>query len=101
MTDPEKLQALNDAITEIDLTLTEKVSGYREVYIYDRAKCIIAVEIEGDWKHDHLYSKHLMKELGYVYLRENCAESDSDYYFATHFYLVGDVKLKKLLEAMD
>jgi hypothetical protein len=48
------------------------------------------VEIEvcwGDWKHDHLYLDHVMRENGYGLAGEMVTESDgSDAYSSVHRY---------------
>jgi hypothetical protein len=48
----------------------------------------VVVSIEwGDWKHDHLYCVHLMKEKGYDHTWERVTEEDgSDCYSAEHFF---------------
>lgn len=48
----------------------------------------IAVTIEwGDWKHDHLRAKHLMKQLGFDQLIEIATEEDgSDCYSSIHYF---------------
>lgn len=56
--------------------------------VYEHANGCISVEIEwGDWKHDHAYCDHLMKQKGYVCTDEQVTEEDgSDTYSAIHFY---------------
>ena len=48
----------------------------------------VQIEISwGDWKHDHAYCDHLMKQKGYVCTDEQVTEEDgSDTYSAIHFY---------------
>lgn len=49
---------------------------------------MVAVEIEGDWKHDHLRTKWLMAEIGYKQVFETVTEEDgSDYYTAIHYFV--------------
>lgn len=58
---------------------------------YDWGVCLDGtVEIEvcwGDWKHDHLYLDHVMKENGYR-LTDECVtdENGSDAYSSIHYY---------------
>ena len=55
--------------------------------------------IEGDWKHDHLYTEHLIddfcKQKGLGVIRhdvEEVGESDSDWYKAWHYWKIDTVK---------
>ena len=55
--------------------------------------------IEGDWKHDHLYTEHLIddfceqKGLGVIrHDVEEVGESDSDWYKAWHYWKIDTVK---------
>ncbi len=52
---------------------------------------IIDVEVLwGDWKHEHLRTINLIKELGYSYYTSNTIEEDgSDCYSAIHQFLIG------------
>lgn len=51
---------------------------------------VFMVTIEGDWKHDHGYARHLLEECGYTYIKEESLPSWDDYYTATHYYLATD-----------
>ena len=49
----------------------------------------ISVTIEmGDWKHDHLYCRDLMQELGYTQVGEEPFDEDTpdDCYSSTHYF---------------
>lgn len=48
----------------------------------------VCVQIEGDWKHEHGFSKELITELGYKLHRVTQTSSDdgSDWYEAIYFY---------------
>ncbi len=48
-----------------------------EVYIF--VEC-------GDWKHDHLYLQHLMKENGFTILDKRAEPSDDDCYTAEYTF---------------
>lgn len=56
---------------------------YAEVY-----NVCFAIRIEwGDWKHDHLFLDHIMRENGYDNFSTVTLEEDgSDYYSAVHYY---------------
>ena len=41
----------------------------------------------GDWKHEHLYLKNLMRDIGYVVEDEDIEPSDSDCYTATYLFV--------------
>ena len=49
----------------------------------------VEISVEwGDWKHDHLYLNHVMKENGYIPRGEEVTEEDgSDAYSAVHIFL--------------
>lgn len=51
---------------------------------------IIHVDVEGDWKHDHLWFKNLMNEIfDATQISETLLEdSESDYYSAEHTYRI-------------
>ena len=47
----------------------------------------VVIQIDGDWKHEHIRLDEVMKENGYVYLlKEMVQDSDSDWYVAKHIY---------------
>ena len=56
--------------------------------IYEHENGCISREIEwGDWKRDHAYSDHLMREMGYDCTDEEVTEENgSDFYSSIHFY---------------
>lgn len=56
--------------------------------IHEHENGCISIEIEwGDWKHDHAYSDHLMREMGYDCTDEQVTEENgSDCYSSVHFY---------------
>jgi hypothetical protein len=58
-------------------------------------KDMLHVQINwGDWKHDHLYCRYLMTNLGYEFCGETVTEENgSDTYSARHYYKM--VKLKE------
>lgn len=54
-----------------------------EVYEDDGDICI---SLEGDWKHSHLRMVWLMGTLGYTQVAEDEEDSDSDWYYSTHYF---------------
>ena len=72
------IQELYKALREKDL--------YPDLSELDNGVIVASVEW-GDWKHDHSYCDHLMRECGYVCTDEQVTEEDgSDCYSAIHFY---------------
>ena len=67
-----------------NIFITAKM-GCPEIYIVDDTT--IAIEIEGDWKHEHLACDALIKRyFPNAYITEGEPDnSDSDFYTATHF----------------
>lgn len=50
---------------------------------------VINVDVDGDWKHDHLAAQQIMEELGCALLgKEMVEESEDDSYHAIHHYIV-------------
>lgn len=51
---------------------------------------LVAIEIEGDWKHDHLRAKWLMKEaFGAERVSTIVTKEDgSDFYTAVHYFYI-------------
>lgn len=62
-------------------------TGFNEISV--DANGMVTIDIEwGDWKHDHLYVRHIMTQAGFVLIDEVITEEDdSDCYSATHSYL--------------
>jgi hypothetical protein len=52
----------------------------------------ISVEVDGDWKHDHLQADYLMYKYFSEDLKESgeteIGESDDDSYYSTHTYVI-------------
>lgn len=71
-------------IQEIQKTLNEN-GLFHNVYEFG---IFVVIEIEwGDWKHDHIFTSHIMKELGYTLYSEQETETDgSDCYSSIHYY---------------
>lgn len=51
--------------------------------------CTIEVSVEwGDWKHDHLFLRHIMMENHYLPIGEDVTEEDgSDTYSSIHYFV--------------
>lgn len=55
--------------------------------LLDSSKTTIAIEIDGDWKHDHLRADYLMEQNGFVLLSKWVTEdTGSDWYKGIHLY---------------
>lgn len=76
----DALQAIQNAFNEVGLSVDE---------IYDVGDNEILVCISwGDWKHEHLACKHMMKRLGYHQIQEVVTEDNgSDCYSAEHLFI--------------
>jgi len=76
----EKYLDEKDLNCEINQPLYNK--GSMAEWVYD-------IEIHwGDWKHEHLYLKFLLEELGYIQTQERVTEEDgSDCYSAIHRFV--------------
>ena len=59
-----------------------------EIYQYNDLP-VLVVEVDGDWKHDHLRCKYLIEEeLGGTLLKKQVTRDDgSDSYGASHYYI--------------
>lgn len=66
-----------------------KENGFTYDWDFDLNLPVIYIYvIWGDWKHDHIYLKNVMKDNGFVYVGEEVTEEDgSDCYSATHTYI--------------
>lgn len=75
-------------IEEIESVL-HKNGFYPDVYQKDcYPSCTVTIFVEGDWKHDHLYIKHLLSTIGFNEIREDVVGSqDSDYYKSEHTFM--------------
>ena len=61
---------------------------WAEVYGYPNTTAIVVDISWGDWKHEHLWARDLMKFLGYVEIGGKVTEEDgSDCYSAEHYFL--------------
>ena len=73
-------------VEKIQKRLTEEGISFSDVSEYSNGEVNVLIEW-GDWKHDHAYCDHLMKQKGYVCTDEQVTEEDgSDTYSAIHFY---------------
>lgn len=72
-------------VSEICKYLFSKGASFEEVFEVEGGICISVSW--GDWKHDHLYLNHIMKEIGYSCDDEIVTEEDgSDCYSAEHYF---------------
>lgn len=73
-------------VEKIQKKLTEEGISFSDVSEYSNGEINITIEW-GDWKHDHLYCDHIMKELGYELATETETETNgSDCYSSIHNY---------------
>lgn len=81
---PEKVyDAADDDELKIQ-KLFEKAGQYWEFWSQDGQ---IYIDVDGDWKHDHIFCDNLMASLGYKKENEYLLEpSDDDCYNARHIY---------------
>ena len=79
---------MEEYIEQIE-SLLKKNNLYFDVYQKDcYPSCTVTVFVEGDWKHDHLYVKHLLSTIGFNEVREDIVGStDSDYYKSEHTFM--------------
>ncbi len=80
---PEEVFSKNDDDEQKAMKLFEKAKRYWETWEENGE---ISIDIEGDWKHDHLFCDHLMGSIGYVKVSEDVQESDEDFYESCHIY---------------
>ena len=80
---------------DIDKYLSDNKVWVESVYSdYDKDKNIveISVEVDGDWKHDHLRADYLMNKYFSEDLEESgeteIGESDDDSYYSLHTYVI-------------
>ncbi len=80
---------------DIDKYLSDNKVWVESVYSeYDKDKNVveISVEIDGDWKHDHLRADYLMNKYFSEDLEESgeteIGESDDDSYYSLHTYVI-------------
>ena len=88
-------------IEEIE-SLLHKNGLYPDVYQKDcYPSCTVTIFVEGDWKHDHLYVKHLLSTIGFNEVREDVIGStDSDYYKSEHTFMYASEETVKSLKEM-
>lgn len=73
-------------VEKIQKRLTEEGISFSDVSEYDNGEVDVLIEW-GDWKHDHLYCDHIMKELGYeLSIETETEENGSDCYSAIRNY---------------
>ena len=92
---------MKEYIEQIE-SLLKKNNLYFDVYQKDcYQSCTVTVFVEGDWKHDHLYVKHLLSTIGFNEVREDIVgSSDSDYYKSEHTFMHASEETVKSLKEM-
>lgn len=64
-----------------------EICSYAEAYYKNND--VIVVDVDGDWKHDHLATRDIMIENGCISLgQKEIGESDDDSYHAEHYYKI-------------
>mgnify|MGYP006873013394 CR=1 FL=1 len=75
-----EVQKIDNLLNENDL--------FGEVYL-DSDLPVIHIKINGDWKHDHLFLKNLLRERGYAYVGSHTtSDNGSDWYEAIHSVMI-------------
>jgi len=88
--DTKKIMKVEKNIIKI---MEEKKIYGGEVYC-DKSLPVVFVEIEGDWKHEHLFLDNLLKKHGYVPMNNEVLSSDGgDWYTAKHAFIVPNESL--------
>ena len=65
----------------------EKNNTYAKSVWKDNGLPVVYVNLNGDWKHTHLYVDYLLKEIGLIKIGEKNVISDGDdWYESTHVY---------------
>ena len=72
----------------------------QELYVYEDEMGILHAQFDlsGDWKHQHMLAKNIMKELGWQKDVENVEDSGEDYYFA-HYEFINIASAQKSVSA--
>lgn len=71
-------------VNEVDKLLNDNNLYYN---VFDAEDNTVAIEVEGDWKHDHAYLNNFMQEHGFVFNGEDSVENNgTDFYTSTHYF---------------
>lgn len=72
----------------------------QELYVYEDEMGVLHAQFDlsGDWKHQHMLAKNIMKELGWQKDVENVEDSGEDYYFA-HYEFINIASAQKSVSA--
>ncbi len=92
---------MDEAIEKIDKLLKDN-GIYADVYHNNKfPSCTVTVFVEGDWKHDHLFVKHLLSTIGYSEVREDIVgNSDDDFYKSEHTFMYASEDTVNALKEM-
>lgn len=92
---------MDEAIEKIDKLLKDN-GIYADVYHNNKfPSCTVTVFIEGDWKHDHMFAKHLLSTIGYSEVREDIVgNSDDDFYKSEHTFMYASEDTVNALKEM-
>ena len=86
MDDIMKYETLFELSKQIHALFKEMNVCYESTIIDEKT---VGISVEwGDWKHDHLYLKYRMEQIGFIQVSEDLTEEDgSDCYSAYHIYV--------------
>ena len=92
---------MKEYVEQIENLLKEN-NLYFDVYQKDcYPSSTVTVFVEGDWKHDHLYVKHLLSTIGFNEVcEETIGSTDSDYYKSEHTFMYASEDTIKALKEM-
>lgn len=89
----ELVEEIEKILKDHDLWPEEIWDEVCEDGAYNKVK-VLKYEIEGDWKHDHLYSVYLVgdhldkKGIKYTHIENVTYQDGSDWYKAVHVYIL-------------
>jgi len=80
------MEKFQQAVDKVNETFRTEYSSFRaEITCIDKKE--VNIEIEGDWKHDHIFADNIMQENGFTKTNEYITHpTDEDWYESTHFY---------------
>ena len=96
----KKSQIEEEYTRTIESALEDANIYTQELYVYEDEVGILHAQFDlsGDWKHQHMLAKNIMKELGWQKDVENVEDSGEDYYFA-HYEFTNIASAQKYVSA--
>ena len=82
------LEQIQKRVDKVNKIFREQECGYEVEFL--EGYNYVCVEIDGgDWKHDHLFTEHIMNENGFKSVGERLTyEYGSDWYGSIHYFKV-------------